>query len=66
MEGGGMDQAISFLAQHGTAKLIEFNPLTTFDVSLPAGYAVNRICLLYIASKLLMHLSVPRLSFVIV
>lgn len=37
-EGGGMDQAICFLGEPGTAKLIEFNPLKAFDVHLPKGY----------------------------
>ena len=34
-EGGGMDQAIVLLATQGRAKLIEFNPLVTRDVTLP-------------------------------
>uniref|UniRef100_A0A0B6ZMI4 Galactokinase n=1 Tax=Arion vulgaris TaxID=1028688 RepID=A0A0B6ZMI4_9EUPU len=38
-EGGGMDQAISFTAKAGKAKLIEFNPLRTTDVQLPVDSA---------------------------
>ncbi|XP_025901523.1 N-acetylgalactosamine kinase [Nothoprocta perdicaria] len=38
-EGGGMDQSISFLAEEGTAKLIEFTPLRATDVRLPSGAA---------------------------
>ncbi|XP_066492307.1 N-acetylgalactosamine kinase [Tiliqua scincoides] len=38
-EGGGMDQSICFLAEKGTAKLIEFNPLRATDVRLPSGAA---------------------------
>lgn len=37
VEGGGMDQSISFLAEEGTAKLIEFNPVRATDVKLPDG-----------------------------
>ncbi|XP_054858677.1 N-acetylgalactosamine kinase [Eublepharis macularius] len=38
-EGGGMDQSICFLAEKGTAKLIEFSPLRATDVRLPTGVA---------------------------
>ncbi|KAJ7373759.1 N-acetylgalactosamine kinase [Desmophyllum pertusum] len=36
-EGGGMDQSISFLAEPGTAKHIEFDPIRAYDVTLPDG-----------------------------
>ncbi|KAJ3596389.1 hypothetical protein NHX12_002796 [Muraenolepis orangiensis] len=45
-EGGGMDQSISFLAEKGTAKLIEFNPLRATDVKLPgdAVFVISNCC----------------------
>jgi N-acetylgalactosamine kinase len=45
-EGGGMDQSISFLAQKGTAKLIEFNPIRSADVTLPDGaiFVISNSC----------------------
>ncbi|XP_020515691.2 N-acetylgalactosamine kinase [Labrus bergylta] len=46
-EGGGMDQSISFLAERGTAKLIEFQPLRATDVKLPDGavFVISNCCL---------------------
>ncbi|XP_077424267.1 N-acetylgalactosamine kinase [Vanacampus margaritifer] len=45
-EGGGMDQSISFLAEKGTAKLIEFDPLRATDVHLPASavFVISNCC----------------------
>ncbi|XP_060932114.1 N-acetylgalactosamine kinase [Limanda limanda] len=46
VEGGGMDQSISFLAEEGTAKLIEFQPLKATDVKLPDGavFVISNCC----------------------
>uniref|UniRef100_A0A182Q9W8 Galactokinase n=1 Tax=Anopheles farauti TaxID=69004 RepID=A0A182Q9W8_9DIPT len=36
-QGGGMDQAIAYLAQEGCAQLIEWNPLRATPIKLPAN-----------------------------
>ncbi|XP_071794285.1 N-acetylgalactosamine kinase-like [Asterias amurensis] len=45
-QGGGMDQSICFLAEAGTAKLIEFNPIRASNVSLPDGttFVISNSC----------------------
>ena len=37
-EGGGMDQAISFLGEQGKAMMIEFDPVRPTEVQIPKGH----------------------------
>ena len=50
-EGGGMDQSISFMAEPGVAKMIEFNPIRCSDVKLPSSAAIVVSNTLVVANK---------------
>ena len=50
-EGGGMDQSISFMAEPGVAKMIEFNPIRCSDVKLPSSAAIVVSNTLVLANK---------------
>lgn len=50
-EGGGMDQSISFMAEPGVAKMIDFNPIRCSDVRLPSSAAIVVSNTLVVAHK---------------